>query len=122
VYSPYLAAFDNLEPGASLEARILDKSCGGSYSCLATAKVMGRETISVPAGTFETIKIAVHHSWRPNFMGVYGRDYVGERNLTVWYAPAAKRAVKFSSRLDHGDRPPMDAPNFDLELVSFKLQ
>jgi hypothetical protein len=41
--------------------------------------------------------------------------------LTVWYAPAVKRAVRYSSRLTVGDDPAVES-NFELELVSYRLQ
>ena len=69
-----------------------------------------------PAGKFETIKIKVEHGWR----GWRGRAQ-GGRELYVWYAPAVKRAVKFSSRLTAGLPPSFEA-DFDLELLSYQLR
>ena len=45
----------------------------------------------------------------------------GARTITIWYAPAAKRAVKFVSRNSFGDVPPVET-DFDLELVSYQLK
>jgi hypothetical protein len=45
----------------------------------------------------------------------------GGRQLTVWYAPEAKRAVRFSSRATHGSVPPIET-DFDLELVAYRVQ
>ena len=45
----------------------------------------------------------------------------GSRTLTVWYARDLKRAVKYESRLNSGERTPLDA-NFDFELVSYQLK
>jgi uncharacterized caspase-like protein len=122
IYSPYLTAFQDVEPGGSLETGISDIACTGVYRCSASAKVVGRETIKVPAGTFQALKILVDHQWWPT--GGTGSSYAqreGGRKLTVWYAPAVKRAVKFSSQLETGEQPPLEA-NFDLELVSYQLK
>jgi hypothetical protein len=122
LFSPYLAAFERGEMPRSLgRVPIADRACTGSYACDATAKVVGRETVRVPAGTFETVKVVVEHTWQPAFVsGHQSTSLQGARILTIWYAPAAKRAVKFSSRPDFGEVPPID-PHFDLELVSFNL-
>ncbi len=45
----------------------------------------------------------------------------GGRLLTIWYAPKAKRAIKYSSRLTIGEIPPIDV-NFDLELTGYQLK
>jgi hypothetical protein len=47
-------------------------------------------------------------------------DCLGGRTLTAWYAPQAKRVVKFSSRQEAGRVPPVEA-DFELELVSYRL-
>lgn len=122
LFAPYLDAFASLTPSTPLgRVPIADRSCTGSYACDATARVVGRETVRVPAGTFETVKVVVEHTWQPAFVsGHQSTSLQGARILTIWYAPAAKRAVKFSSRPDFGEVPPID-PHFDLELVSFKL-
>jgi hypothetical protein len=122
LFAPYLDAFASLTPSTPLgRVPIADRSCTGSYACDATARVVGRETVRVPAGTFETVKVVVEHTWQPAFVsGHQSTSLQGARILTIWYAPAARRAVKFSSRPDFGEVPPID-PHFDLELVSYKL-
>jgi hypothetical protein len=76
----------------------------------------------VPAGTFDTVRVEVQQNWRPVAMsGPQGAQHHGGRTLTVWYSLAAKRAVKFSSRSTFGAFGPIDA-DFDLELVSYRLQ
>jgi hypothetical protein len=122
LFAPYLDAFASLTPSTPLgRVPIADRSCTGNYACDASARVVGRETVRVPAGTFETVKVVVEHTWQPAFVsGHQSTSLQGARILTIWYAPAAKRAVKFSSRPDFGEVPPID-PHFDLELVSYKL-
>ena len=123
LFSPYLANFESLPSGLSLETAIADKGCSGSYFCAASAKVDGWETVTVPAGTFNTVKVTVRHLWfaRSASFGGGSKAYEGSRLLTVWYAPEVKRAVKFSSWLLRGDVPPVDA-DFDLELEAHTVQ
>ena len=118
VFSPYLMALDKRPPAALLRAiEIADPACTGPVLCEASGRVGGEERITVPAGTFDATRIVVEQSWRPAFSGS-GVD-AGARVVTVWYAPEARRAVKYTSRLTFGDSPPMEA-NFDLELASWR--
>jgi hypothetical protein len=124
--SPYLIAFRDLPPVGSLGSiTILDAPCSGQYSCRASARVIGRERISVPAGQFNAVKILVEQQWTPfnvvSTLGSAGADMTGGRTLIAWYSPQVKRVVKYSSRLVAGNIPPMDA-NFDLELVSYQVK
>ena len=120
LFSPYLGAFEDLTPASSLgRVTIADPACSGRFFCHASASVLGKETVRVPAGSFEAIKVRIAHMWRSNVSGNTGNAN-GGRDLIVWYAPEVKRAVKFSSRLNVGEATPIE-PDFDLELVSFKL-
>jgi len=122
LFSPYLGAFDDLIPGKSVAVAIMDPACRGNYHCQASAKVAGRERITVQAGTFDAVKVVVDHIWLQAFSATWsnGRRN-GGRTLTAWYSPEAKRVVKFSSRLNVGDEPAVDS-NFDLELVSYQVK
>jgi hypothetical protein len=126
IFSPYLATLDNLPTSGRLRGiEIAEPGCSGSYLCEVKGSVAGRETVSVPAGTFQAIRVVVTHEWRPTTGSVTHAaqmaQYSGGRTLTVWYVPELKRAVKYSSRLVAGDVPPVD-PTFDLELVSYQLK
>jgi len=119
VFSPYLMVLESRPLPVVLRAiEIADPACTGPALCEVSARVAGRESVSVPAGTFTATKIVIEQSWRPAFAtsGVSA----GARVLTVWYAPEMQRAIKYSSRLAFGDSPPMEA-NFDLELASYRV-
>lgn len=123
LFAPYLLAFSDLPPAGGLgRLQIAEGACGSAYLCQASGKIVRWETIKVPAGTFDTVRVEVDHSWRPvAISGQHGGHSLGSRKLTVWYAYAAKRAVKFSSRAVAGDFPPIDT-DFDLELTSYQLK
>jgi len=123
VFSPYLGAFQDLAAQPALEpAQLTDPMCGGQTTCDAKARVVGREVVKVPAGTFEAIKVTVDHGWRGwrETQTISGAS-PGGRQLHIWYAPAVKRAVKFSSRLT-GRGGSGAVGNFDLELESYKVE
>jgi len=126
LFSPYLAVFDELPAGTRLSKVSVDDACTGAYICDVTARVVGRETVKVAAGTFDAVRVQVEQGWRPGNASSGGNQHQagqlnGGRRLTIWYAPAVKRAVKYSSRVTVGDYPPLES-NFDLELVSYKLK
>jgi hypothetical protein len=122
VFAPYLLAFGDLPQGSLGRLQVVDPACGAVYVCQASGRTLAWETIRLPAGTFDTVRVEVQHNWRPGAMsGPQGAQNYGGRTLTVWYSLAAKRAVKFSSRSTFGPLGPIDA-DFDLELVSYRLQ
>jgi len=119
VFSPYLMILDKRPPAAQMrDIEIADPACTGAVVCEAAGRVVGEERITVPAGTFNAVKIVIEQSWRPSFAGS-GVD-AGARVVTVWYAAEPRRAVKYTSRATFGDSPPMEA-NFDLELASWRI-
>ena len=122
IFSPYLMVFEKRSPGSGLGTiGIADPACSGPYLCEVSGRVVGEETVSVPAGTFAATKVVVEQAWRPALGGgAAGSGGAGARVITVWYSPEVRRAIKYSSRLSFGDAPPMEA-NFDLELASYHV-
>jgi hypothetical protein len=126
LFAPYFPVLSEAPADGSLgRVRIDDPACNPAvYACEASARIVGREIVRVPAGNFETIKVEVEHSWQPAQQSgsvTFTAHFNGSRKLTVWYAPAVKRAVKFSSRGVFGEIPPVDT-HFDLELVRYKVK
>jgi hypothetical protein len=116
ILSPYLGVFQDPVAGPMGEITTkADRSCGGREQCEVTGRVVGREMVRVPAGEFESMKVSVTQVWR-NPSG-FQAGFDGRRELTGWYAPKAKRFVKFTSRTKMGS-----APDFDLELVRYELK
>jgi len=125
LFSPYLALFDHLgAPAEIAPIGLLDRiTCSPPYQCSASARIVGRETLRVPAGSFETIKVVVEHSWTSGGIPLWNAfsEGAGGRTLTIWYAEDVKRAIKYSSRRSAGSHAPLE-PTFDLELVSYELK
>jgi hypothetical protein len=124
-FSPYLLVFN--EDAGSLgnfgPLRIDDPVCAVNYHCEATGRVVAHERVTVPAGSFEAVRLEIQQNWQPatTTNSLATAQERGGRLLTVWYAKDTKRAVKYRSRTTFGNLPPMET-DFDLELVSYKLQ
>jgi hypothetical protein len=112
--------FEGISPGEKLASiAVREGACPPEYTCSATGRVEGREQVEVPAGRFDAIKVSVEQLWRAGSAagGSQAAQMNGGRLMTIWYAPKAKRAIKYSSRLTIGELPPFDV-NFDLELTA----
>ena len=120
IFAPYLRAFQELQPGmrwSNIDFVQLG-ACSGlsSLTCTVNAHVVGREKVTVKAGTFDAWKIEVTISLR-NTIG-QGSQFGGVILLQYWYAEEVKRTVKSQSRT----RGSWDQPDVDLELVSYQLK
>jgi hypothetical protein len=119
VFSPYFPLFSGMPAvGSAGRVQIDASACSSRHLCEAKGRIVGKETVRVAAGTFVATKIVIEQSWRATFAGSGGG--AGGRTLTVWYAPEARRAVKYLSRAIVGFNPPIE-PDFELELVSYKV-
>lgn len=90
---PYLPRFQfPLEPGKTWELTFRAVGFGGTRQFRQQWKVTveGTETITVPAGTFETIRLRQEGFYNCSS----GCNYSGRRSSTYWYAPAVGREVK----------------------------
>lgn len=84
-----------------------------SYQCSFTAKVTGREKITVAAGTFDTLKI--EGGVTKNNYSISGLGSVSG-SLTVWYEPKSGRVIRQQAQVRGGTY----IPGFDevIELQS----
>lgn len=79
------------------------------------AHLAGSETVTVPAGTFETRKLVIQGT--QVMRAAYGNPS-RTFTVTVWYAPAVKRFVKLTFYAPHAAYP---AEQDTVELVEFKV-
>jgi uncharacterized caspase-like protein len=95
-FAPYLAAFHRIEQGERWRSVAFQNlgacSRDPELECSVYATVEGRESISVPAGTFQAWKVLVEIEWRR------GWTQSGTVELTSWYAPEIRRVVKHAAR------------------------
>jgi hypothetical protein len=88
-----------------------------------TVRVAGWESVTVPAGTFEALKVVSEGTHRP-FL-TYSITAPGTVLDTYWYVPAVKRWVKFtheSSTPVPGGRGVHEREHSGEELVEFEVQ
>lgn len=112
-FSPYLAAF-HPELAGGFGQRIAGLANDGRWQM--SARVIGREIVVVPAGSFDAFKIEIAGE-QP------ARSLIGEPvrlQHIIWYAPAAKRYVRYEVNSWNFNGAPIDKDRF--ELVEFRLQ
>lgn len=80
----------------------------------ADCEVVGEEKVSVPAGSFDAVKIECSGFWNR----VYGGTYSGRQKETVWYAPSVSRLVK-SEFHNYDSNGKLDTREL-MELAEFK--
>jgi hypothetical protein len=110
-FAPYLQAFYKLEEGAALPA--VKRVFTSDATIPMQMRVAGREQVTVPAGTFDTIKV-VAEGRGETFINRIPMHSI----ITIWYAPAAKRFVKFDART-YERTFPQELATF--ELVDYKV-
>lgn len=92
-FAPYLTAFLNLKAGErwnEIEFRP-GKSYGSREPWQLKGRVLGEETVSVPAGTFKAIKVEVSGV---RDTGITNRAAPSVIEHTLWYVPEIKRVVR----------------------------
>src|SRR5688572_20008112 len=65
LFSPYLLALNpTTPPGVRLRVDNFDsRICNAGWSCSLSARVVGRERVQVPAGTFDATRVEISQSW-----------------------------------------------------------
>jgi hypothetical protein len=129
-FSPYFGAYLNLAQQGTLKGfptPDLDPRFGQWYS---EAKMLGRETVTVPAGTFRAYKVEVWSSRSPTSLDSFtstrrGFGSSGDKmeptrvHYLIWYAPEAKRYVRMQRSVTSAANTESDKDLF--ELVSHTL-
>jgi len=113
LFSPYLHVFGAAKPGArwdDVKARN-DNFCRRLSACEYSARVLGTERVRTAAGTFDAVKVEVN-------LTAGSASFSTQRRATFWYAESAKRLVKSTMRTFSRNNV---GPDYDLELVSYKL-
>jgi uncharacterized caspase-like protein len=97
--SPYLLAYEKPAEGERwpIEQFQRMRSCSEDprYDCRFRARVVGRERVSVPAGSFDALRIEVEQT-------AHNKRDVATRIATFWYSEAVKRHVKVTWRKVEG--------------------
>jgi hypothetical protein len=98
-FSPYLAAYSDMDKLGTLRGFTTPDVQPNWSQWYSEAKVIGQETVTVPAGRFQAHKVEVwssrHATGGPTMAGI---EPVRIHYL-IWYAPQAKRYVKMQRRV-----------------------
>jgi len=122
VLSPYLFVLGKHAPGKQWKNVQYRRYCAGSgpQDCEFDARYIGRERVTVPAGTFDAHKVEITENLYENVGGKHWHNY--RRLVTLWYADEAKRFVKATRRSVSTSRSRGDfAHDLDFELLAYKL-
>jgi hypothetical protein len=93
-------------------------SMAGTWKASFNSRVVGVEKVTVAAGTFDTVKIERKGRYSTNAHSGSWNGWGGEIIETHWYAPAVRRAVKFTYTDTSGAR---ILTKDETELVKYKL-
>jgi hypothetical protein len=119
-YDPYYASFAfPLEVGKTWEREnTYTRTYESDRKVVAklSGKVIGWEKVTVPAGTFDALRIEVKSKY--NGQNMRGR-WFGQSTDTIWYAPSARLYVKWLFEDGGGDGTHKNA--WLDELVAYKL-
>lgn len=116
-YSPYLGAFRDLGTLGSLsDFATPDVDTWGQW--YSQAKVLGREAVTVPGGSFDAFKVEVWSSRSATGGSTLASIEPVRMHYLVWYAPEVKRYVKMQRRVISANSREIEKDLF--ELVSHR--
>ena len=96
IATPYIPTFSfPLEAGKTWEQEVANtrsRDLSRKVIWQAQGKVIGWEKVTVPAGTFDALKVVIKGYYRGSDAH---NSWSGERTDTVWYVPEARRYVKW---------------------------
>jgi hypothetical protein len=111
-FSPYLRGFQDLKDGTRWKEVEIERlfRCA-EMTCDVSARVAGRERVTVKGGSFDTSKVIVEVR-----ISGFDRGQSTLVTLAYWYADAVNRFVKYEMRANN---PNFRQPPMDMELVSY---
>jgi hypothetical protein len=116
-FSPYLQAFTALAPGSRLDAPAMPRDSMFGLPWSIWVKVAGPERVTVPAGTFDAIRVDLTGSRPPAYLNTVAEPaYLYQ---TVWFAPGPKRVVRQHRILQAWALNQLERDHY--ELASFKV-
>lgn len=117
-FSPYLGAFETLAEGRSW--RDFPTPDQGAYwtQWYSEAKVLGPETVTVPAGSYAAVKVEVWSSRRATGSRAEAQLEPVRIHFLLWYVPELKRYARMERRVVSASGSEMENDVF--ELVSHR--
>jgi TIR domain len=98
-FSPYLAAYNDMNSLGTLRGFATPDVGAYWTQWHSEGKVIGQETVSVPAGSFQAHKVEVWSNRRATGGPTQAGIEPVRIHYLIWYAPSAKRYVKMQRRV-----------------------
>lgn len=98
-FSPYLAAYNDMNSLGTLRGFATPDVGGYWTQWYSEGKVIGQETVTVPAGSFQAHKVEVWSTRRATGGPTQAGIEPVRIQYLIWYAPSAKRYVKMQRRV-----------------------
>ena len=83
----------------------------------------GRESVRVPAGTFDAIKAELVGNYDvtfPSTRDAYNETVAAYQTYTIWYAPEVGREVKYERRTYNRARRLLEHEQYELQRYQLK--
>jgi hypothetical protein len=98
-FSPYLAAYNDMSSLGTLRGFATPDVGSHWTQWYSEGKVIGQETVTVPAGSFQAHKVEVWSNRRATGGPTQAGIEPVRIQYLIWYAPSAKRYVKMQRRV-----------------------
>lgn len=118
--SPYLLAWGLPSPGAKWKLSAIPGDGAYRDGWYGEARVTGEESVSVPAGSFDTLRLLVESNRTPDRLSRLAAQEPGRIQHLVWYSPKARRVVRHTRTVWSQQGRQLDQDTY--ELVSFRLR
>lgn len=118
--SPFLLAWGVPSTGAKWKLSAIPGDGAFRDGWYGEARVTGEESVSVPAGSFDTIRLLVESNRLPDQFSRLAAQEPGRIQHLVWYAPKVRRAVRHTRTVWSQQGRQLDQDIY--ELVSFQLR
>lgn len=120
-FAPFMAAYSDLQPGMRWSSIAAGAHVEGGNDWRYSGKVAGRESVRVPAGSFEAIKAELEGQREiafPTTRDVYNETVASYQQYAIWFVPEIGRAVKYERRTYNRARRLLEHERY--ELVSYR--
>jgi hypothetical protein len=117
-FNPFLHAFGALQPDTVWKSLAIPIDNPFYTNWYSTGRVVGWETVSVPAGSFKALRVEINSSRQAKANATIPEPQ--RIRYAVWYAPDAKRTVKHVRTVWSASGAKLDEDTF--ELVRYRVQ
>jgi len=118
-FAPFMSAFSDLQAGLRWSKIAAANNSSWGFS----GKIVGRETVRVPAGTFEAIKAELEGQADvafPSTRDTFNEIVASYQTYSIWFVPEIGRAVKYERRTYNRSRRILEHEQYELQSYQLK--